>query len=60
VPGARKEFKGKERNKSKVPGARKEISGKGTEAEAKCQKQGQNLGEKIWEQKRSARSKEKI
>ncbi len=43
-----------------MPGERKEISGKEMEAEAKCQKQGKNLGEKIWEQKRSARSKEII
>jgi hypothetical protein len=43
-----------------VPGARKEFKGKETGAEAKCQEQGKNLGEKRQEQKRSAKSKERI
>jgi hypothetical protein len=59
-----------------VPGARKEFRGKETGAEAKCQEQGKNIGEKRrgsrsevlgnkfaekrQNQKRSAKSKERI
>ncbi len=38
----------------------KEFKGKGKGTEAKCQEQGKNLGEKIQEQKRSARRKERV
>jgi hypothetical protein len=43
-----------------VPGERKKFRGKEKGAEAKCQEQGKNLGEKRREHKQSARSKEKI
>ncbi len=43
-----------------MSGARKELKGKEKGTEAKCQGQGKNFREKRSEQKRSARSKERI
>jgi hypothetical protein len=43
-----------------VPGARNEFKGKEKEVETKCQEQGKNLRENRKEQKRSARSNERI
>ncbi len=43
-----------------MPEAREEFRGKDTGAEAVCQEEGNNLGEKIWDQKRSAKNKKEF